>query len=87
MGGRGSNINIVSYLKANMPNTCVTAVDGIGIPLGSKKTLGFAFLKSGVIGPIQPRAKCPKIRRHVTMCWGNYPEDRVEAIMKMKVLR
>lgn len=45
MGGGGSyNPNIVFYLRESMPNTRITTVDEIGIPVGAKEALNFCFL-------------------------------------------
>ncbi|KAI5243406.1 UPF0075 domain protein [Aureobasidium subglaciale] len=45
MGGGGSyNPNIVSYLKTQLPNTRITYMSEIGIPIGAKEALGFALL-------------------------------------------
>lgn len=45
MGGGGShNPNIVNYLKEQMPNTRITYMSEIGIPIGAKEALGFALL-------------------------------------------
>lgn len=45
MGGGGShNPNIVNYLKSELPQTRITLLDEIGIPVGAKEALGFALL-------------------------------------------
>ena len=45
MGGGGSyNPNIVNYLKEQLPNTRITYMSEIGIPIGAKEALGFALL-------------------------------------------
>ncbi|KAK5165563.1 uncharacterized protein LTR77_009092 [Saxophila tyrrhenica] len=45
MGGGGSyNPNIVSYLQEQFPQTRVTRIDEIGIPVGAKEAVGFALL-------------------------------------------
>lgn len=45
MGGGGShNPNIVSYLKSQLPDTRITFISEIGIPIGAKEALGFALL-------------------------------------------
>lgn len=45
MGGGGSYIpNIVNYLREQTPTTSITTINEIGIPIGAKEALNFAFL-------------------------------------------
>ena len=45
MGGGGShNPNIINYLQQRLPNTRITPISEIGIPIGAKEALGFALL-------------------------------------------
>ncbi|KAF6237989.1 hypothetical protein HO173_004190 [Letharia columbiana] len=43
-GGGSYNPNIVNYLREQTPTTDITTINEIGIPIGAKEALNFAFL-------------------------------------------